>query len=162
MGYAAIPYIMMAVAAAGTAVSVYSTAKQGEAVGEARDREAAQLERSAAQSRHAAAQKAEDTRKEHLRIMAAARARYGASGLEMTGSPLLVQMESMAESQEELRRIIEAGELGYGTQMEAAGEASKQGDQSVTSGYVNAAGKLTQGVGVLDKIGRDYKWWGQP
>ena len=162
MGAAAIPVVMMVVAAAGTAVSVYGAAQQGQAQGEAREREAAQLARSAAQARLAATQKAEDTSKEHLRIMAAARARYGASGVETTGSPLLVQMESMAESQEELRRIIATGELGYNANMEAAGEASKQGDQAVTSGYVNAAGRLTQGAGVLDKIGRDYKWWGQP
>ena len=50
-------------------------------------------------------------------------------------------------------------QLGYNANMEAAGEASKQGDQAVTSGYVNAAGRLTSGVGVLDKIRRDNNWW---
>jgi hypothetical protein len=143
---AAIPYIMVATAVAGTAVSVYSAAKAGEAQKEASQREASR-------SRLAAQQKAEDTRKLHLRVMAAQKARYGASGLTMEGSPLLVQMESMKESEDELRRIIEAGEYG-------ADITERTGSQAATSGYVKAFGSAVGGVGTIDRVGRNYDWWG--
>jgi len=155
---AAVPYIMVAAAVAGTAVSVYSAVKAGDEAKAARDREAQQLARSAEQSRLSAKQKAEDTKKLHEKILARQRALYGASGVEMTGTPLLVQMESMKESEEELKRIIEAGEMGYGTQMEAAGESRIIGGQAATSGYVKAGGAAIEGVGTLSKVYRNY--WG--
>ena len=160
MAAGALGYIMVAAAVAGTAVSVYSAVQAGEQAKSAREREAGQLERSAAQARKAAALKAEDTRKQHLRLLAAQRARYGASGLEMEGTPLLVQMESMKESEEQLRRIIEEGELGYASQTDAAAESRLIGGQAATSGYVRAAGAGVQGVGTIESIGRNYKWWG--
>ena len=144
MGYAAIPYVMMAVAVAGTAVSVYSAQKQGDAIKDAKDRDAAQ-------ARLAAKQKAEDAKKNHERILAMQRARYGAAGFEMSGSPLLVQMESMKESEEELKRIYEAGELGFSS-------ATAQGNQAMTSGYVNAAGEGIKGIGTMAKTYNN--WWG--
>ena len=155
---AAVPYIMVAAAVAGTAVSVYSAVQAGQEAKGARDREAAQLARSAEQSRLAAKQKAEDTKKLHEKILARQRALYGASGVEMVGSPLLVQMESVKESEEELRRIIEAGEMGYGTQMGAAEESRIIGGQAATSGYVKATGSAIEGVGTLSKVYRNY--WG--
>ena len=158
---AAIPYIMVAAAVASTAVSVYSAAQAGQEAKSAREREAGQLQRSAEQSRKAAAQKAEDTRKRHLMLLSAQRARYGASGLTMEGTPLLVQMESMRESEEELRRIIEEGEMGYGVSMESAAEARKIGGQAATSGYVKGFGALTSGVGTIERVGRNYDWWGE-
>ena len=146
MGAAAIPYVMMAVAVAGTAVSVYSAQQQGSAAKDARDR-------AAAQARLAAKQKAEDAKKQHDRILARQRAIYGASGFEMTGTPLLVQMESMKESEEELKRIYEAGEMGFEAE-------TTMGNQAMTSGYVNAASAGISGARTIDKVGRDYNWWG--
>lgn len=149
MGAAAIPYVMMAVAVAGTAVGVYSANQQGQAAKEARDR-------AAAQARLAAKQKAEDAKKQHERILATQRARYGASGFELTGSPLLVQMESMKESEEELKRIYEAGEMGFEAE-------TTMGKQAQTSGYYNAISGVVSGARTIDKIGRDYSdtfsWW---
>jgi len=153
---AAVPVIMMAAAVAGTAVSVYSSVQQGKAQSAAREREASQLARSAAQARTAAAQKAEDAAKEHRRILATQRARYGASGLEFTGSPLLVQIESMREGEEQLRRIIEEGEMGYTSSMESSSEARIQAGQAMTSGYVNAAGGAIKGAAGMERIYRNY------
>lgn len=146
MAQAAIPYVMMAVAVAGTAVSAYSAARQGSEAKDARDK-------AAAQARLAAKQKADDAKKQHERILARQRAVYGASGFEMTGSPLLVQLESMKESEEELKRIYEAGEMGFEAE-------TRMGDQALTSGYVNAGSSLVKGAQTIARIGNDYNWWG--
>lgn len=143
---AAVPYIMVAVAVAGTAVSAYSAAQAGSAQKDARDREAAQ-------ARLAAQQKAEDAKKEHQRILAMQRARYGAAGMEFTGTPLLVQMESIKESEDELKRIYEAGEMGFQANTE-------MGKQAMTSGWVNAASNVASGAKSVYGVGKDYNWWG--
>jgi len=155
---AAIPYIMVAAAVAGTAVSVYSSIRAGQVEKEAREREAAQLERSAAQARKAAQQKAEDTKQKHRSLLAAQRARYAAAGFTGEGTPLLVQMESVKESEDEIRRIIEEGELGYTAATESAAEARRLGGEAQVSGYLSAAGSTAQGAGTLGRIARNY-WW---
>jgi len=142
---AAVPFIMMAVAVAGTAYSVSQSAKAGRMQRAAADREAEQ-------SRLAAAQLARDTAEKHQRTIATQEAMYGASGLTQEGSPLLVQHESMIQSKEQLRRIYEAGEnqslalLSSGEELAMASRA--KGTQAVLSGVSEVA-----------KTGSNYSWW---
>jgi hypothetical protein len=145
MGAAAIPWIMTAVTVASTAVSVYSSVKEGKA----RENESRRL---AEQSKAAAAREASDTRKQHQRIIATQKARYGASGLTMEGSPLLVEQESLKESKEQLARIMESGEnqsILY----------EKAGSEAATSGYVGGIKSLLGGAETQYKIGSTYNWW---
>ena len=141
----AIPFIMMAVAVAGTAYSVSQSAKAGKMQQQAANK-------AAEQSRYAATQLAQDTAEKHQRIIATQEARYGAAGLTMEGSPLLVQNESLLQSKEQLRRIKEAGEnqsLAYLSSGEELAMASKaQGAQAVMSGASEVA-----------KTGSNYNWW---
>jgi len=142
---AAVPFVMMAVAVAGTAYSVSQSAKAGRMQRAAADREAEQ-------SRLAAAQLARDTAEKHQRTIATQEAMYGASGLTQEGSPLLVQHESMIQSKEQLRRIYEAGEnqslalLSSGEELAMASRA--KGTQAVLSGVSEVA-----------KTGSNYSWW---
>lgn len=159
---AAVPYIAVAAAIAGTAVSTYSAVRAGQEQQSAREREAEQMRRSAEQSRLAAAQKAADYKKASERVMATQRARYAAAGLEEEGSPLLVQLESLKESQDEISRIIAAGELGYGTSVFAAQTTEAKGQAAVTSGYVTAAGEAVRGVGSAGQAYYGRNWWDRP
>ena len=142
---AVVPYIMMAVAVAGTAYSVAQSAKAG------RMQEAAAA-KEAEQSKAAAAQLAQDTAEKHQRTMAVQEATYGASGLTQEGTPLLMQQESLKQSKEQLRRIYEAGEnqsLSYLASGEELAMASRaKGNQAILSGISEVA-----------KTGSNYSWW---
>lgn len=141
----AMPFVMLALTVASTAVGAISSIQAGKAEEKAADR-------AAAQAKAAAEREAEDTRKQHQRIIAAQTARYGASGLTMEGTPLLVQMESLKESEEQLRRILEGGEMRTGAYEET-------GRQAATSGQIGGVKALLGGATSVGTIGRQYDWW---
>ena len=121
MGEAIVPIVL---SVASTAVSIYSSVSAGKKEEHAEKNVARQL-------RERAIQGAEDTAKVHRRILAIQRAQYGASGITMEGSPLLVQMESLRESEEQLRRIREGGAFEAEVHEEA-------GEEALESGYIKA------------------------
>jgi len=141
---------------ASTAATVYSTYQQSKEQTEAEHDIRKQEKRAAEQARKIAGQKAEDEAKRHKAILATQEARYAASGVTMEGSPLLVKMESLRESEEQLRRIREGGEYEYLTHKELAQSAGKRASAATTSGYVSAAGQGTKGT---YNIGKEFDWW---
>ena len=145
MGVAAVPYIMAAAAVASAAVSYTSSARAGRAQKSAE-------QRAAEQAKAAAAREAADARKLHQRIIGAQEAKYGASGLTMEGSPLLVQHEAMKESKEQLRRIAEGGEI-----LSSAYQAS--GTQAARAGQTEGIKSLLQGAQSVYSTGSTYDWW---
>lgn len=153
MGLGPLMPIFMAVASvASTAVGFISSLQAGKAEERAE-------ERAAAQARAAAEREAEDTRKKHQRIIAAQQAKYGYAGLTMEGTPLLVQMESIKESEEQLRRIMESG----GMKAEAYEEA---GERAATSGQIGGVKALLSGASSFIETGYKYPaegkkfyWW---
>jgi hypothetical protein len=149
----AIPLI---VAVASVGATVYSAVSSSQAQADAERTVKHQEMRAADQARKISAQNASDQEKRHRAILGTQEARYGASGLSMEGSPLLVQMESLKESEEQLRRIKEGGEIGYQTASELAQAAGKRAQDAQTSGYVNAIGSAATGT---YKIGRSHDWW---
>lgn len=142
---AAVPIISVVLAVASTATTAYSQYRAGREEKKAGKRAAAQRIREAEQRR-------EIERKRHQRIIATQKARYGAAGLTMEGSPLLVQMESMRESEEELARIMETG-YAQARILRRGGKAAQ------TAGYLGAGATALEGVGTLGRIGRQYDWW---
>ena len=150
---AAIPFIMVGLSVVSTAVGFISSLQAGKAEEKA-------AERAAAQTRAAAERKAEDTRKQHQRIIAAQKAKYGYAGLTTEGTPLLVQMESIKESEEQLRRILEGGEM----EAEAYEEA---GERAATSGQIGGVKALLSGAQSFAQVGKTYatpgktmfNWW---
>jgi len=139
MGEAIVPIVL---SVASTAVSIYSSVSAGKKEEHAEKNVARQL-------RQQAIQKAEDTAKEHRRILAIQRAKYGASGL---GSPLEVQMESLRESEEQLRRIREGGAFEAEVHEEA-------GEEALKSGYLRGVGAGLAGTTSVVKTGQGYNWW---
>lgn len=142
----------------GTAATVYSTIQASKAASKAERERAAQQERAAEQAKKIAAQRAKDEEKRHKAIIATQEARYAASGVTMEGSPLLVQMESLKESEEQLRRIREGGEYESMTFKELAQASSRRAREATKSGYVTAIG---QGAGGTYEIGKQkpFDWW---
>ena len=153
MSAAAVPIVLTAV---GVGATVYSTIRAGRAESKAESERATQEARAAERAREIAAQRAEDEEKRHKAIIATQEARYAASGVTMEGSPLLVQMESLKESEEQLRRIREGGEVEYMTHKELAQAAGRRAGEARRSGYVTA---LAQGAGGTYNIGKSFDWW---
>jgi len=139
-----------------TAATVYSAVSSSQAESHAEHTAKRQAQRAAEEARKAAFQKAEDEEQRHRRLMATGRARYAASGVEFEGTPLLVEMESLRESEEQLRRIREGGEVEATTLEELAQAAGKRASSAKTSGYVEATGKLAGGT---YKYGQARDWW---
>lgn len=139
---AAIPVILAVVS---TAATVYSSVQSGRA----EDKASKKAER---QAMAAAQRKAADTKKRHQAIIATQEARYGASGLTMEGSPLLVQMESLKESEDQLARILQGGGMKAETYEEA-------GEQAKTAGYAGGVKGLLSGAESVYKTGVGYNWW---
>ena len=149
MGAASVPLILSVM---GTAAAVYGTMQQAKA----QKRVAGQEARAAEQARKIAAQRAKDEGKRHKAILATQKARYAASGVTMEGSPLLVQMESLRESEEQLKRIREGGEVEYMTHQELAQAAGKRARTTRVSGYATA---VTEAGRDVYRTGRTYDWW---
>jgi len=149
----AIPVILGVVSVAST---VYSAVSSSQAETRAEHQVERQQIRAADQARKIAAQKASDEEKRHRAILGTQEARYGPFGLTMEGSPLLVQMESLKESEEQLRRIREGGEIEYTTAKELAQAAGKRAGEAQASGYVGAIGSAATGT---YKYGKAYDWW---
>jgi len=142
---AAIPFILVAATVASTAYSVYSSYEAGEREEEAQSDYARQQ----ALQMQAAKKDEMDRRR---RVLATQEARYAASGVEMEGTPLLVQAETIRESEENLRRIMLGG--GYGIS-----GARRAGEQAEKASYARMGSSLLQGAGSVYNIGRGARWW---
>src|SRR5882672_5890633 len=100
--------VIAVLAAAGSAYAAYA---QSQAQAQAADYQRKVAKNQAQAAKQAADIAAENARTQHQRIMAAQRARIGASGILGTeGSPLLVQMESAEQAALDEARIRYAGE----------------------------------------------------
>lgn len=105
---------------------------------------------------------AEDKRRENRRVMAAMRAAYGTSGLEMAGSPLDVLEDTALEQELDVSRVQYEGRvraregalqmLGF---REDATLSRMEGKAAKTAGYIGAAGALVGGAGnALTRLSR--------
>ena len=139
---AAIPIVITAAAAA---YSAYSSHKAGQAQENAADK-------AEDRAKAAATLRAADTAKQHRRVISSQEASYGAAGLTMEGSPLLVQQESLKESKEQLRRIVEGGQYTSGVYKQA-------GDEAEMAGEAGAIQSLLSGSRSVYSQGAGYNWW---
>ena len=142
---AAAPVIALVVTAAAAGYSAYSSEKAARA----QERSADKAEDRA---KRAAALRAADTEKQHRRVIASQEASYGAAGLTMEGSPLLVQQESLKESKEQLNRILEGGQYASDVYKQAGEEASMAGE-------AGAIKSLLSGSTSVYNQGAGYNWW---
>lgn len=97
---------------------------------------------------------ADDKRRDNRRVLAAMRAAYGSSGLEMAGSPLDVLEDTALEQELDVSRIQYEGRVRAregAIQMlglrEEATLSRMEAKNAKTAGYIGAAGALTSGIG---------------
>lgn len=135
--------------------------QQGQAQAAAAEYNAAVAERDmivADQNRKLAIQNAniaaEDKRRENRRILSSIRAKYGASGLSLAGSPLDVLQDTATEQALDERRIEFDGQVKgrsaalriLGLQDDAA-LSRAEADAAETAGTLGAIGGVAKGVG---------------
>jgi hypothetical protein len=149
MGAAAIPVVITAAAAA---YSAYSSVKAGKAQEKAADKAAKRAEKAAGLS-------AADTEKQHRRIIASQEAIYGAAGLTMEGSPLLVQQEAIAESKEQLSRLLEGGDYASDIYRQAGDEAIMAGEAGGIKSLLAGAGSVYNVASSNKPEQNTYNWW---
>ncbi|GAF67454.1 unnamed protein product [marine sediment metagenome] len=149
MGAAAIPIVITAAAAA---YSAYSSHKAGQAQEDA-------AEKAEKRAKKAAGLSAADTKKQHQRIIASQEAIYGASGMTMEGSPLLVQQEALSESEEQLRRILEGGDYAANVYKQAGQEAVMAGDAGAIKSLLAGAGSVYNVASSNKPEANTYNWW---
>lgn len=136
-----------AIAIAGTVVSAYASQQKGEAESTTAKYNARLAEQEAQQRRQAAAIEAEQARERHDRTLAAARARYGASGVTMEGTPLLVMMRSEEEAILDVARIRARGAAEAQTLESQAALYKFAGKKAKQAGMLGAGASLLSGVG---------------
>lgn len=142
---AALPYIAAAASIAGTAYSAYSSERAGDKAKKAEKRQAAmQAMRFAEQERV--------QREKARRLLATQAARIGASGIELSGSPILNLMDTQAQYERELANIR------MGAQWEIS-ETLRRGKAYEEAGETRAASTILGGLGSLSETGYRYGWF---
>lgn len=160
-GTGAEPALILAIvgavaAVAGTGVAVYSAYQQSEAQAQAAkyNRQAALNE--AAQAEDAAKAEANQQREQYRRIIGANRAAVGASGVEETGSPLLVMADNAAQAELNARMTEYAGQV-RGTSARTQAELYRvTGANARTAGALSMAGTALTGAANLADRGYGY------
>lgn len=114
-----------------------------------------------------ARQDAEDTRRSGKRQLSSIRAAYGASGVDLAGSPLDVLGDTATEIETDVSRIEYSGRLSARSRtLEMLGLADEQslnsqeasaararGKTAQTTSYLNAAASVTQGAADIKRTG---------
>ncbi len=144
---AAIPFIMMAMTVAGTVVAAQAAAKQGKQAKDMAQYNAQIADRNAGIAREQAATDADAQRRHAGRVIGAARAAYGASGITSEGSPLDVLEMSAANAELDNRNILYKGELRAMGYDETAVLDRYRGDAALDAGYERAGSAIIMGAG---------------
>lgn len=131
----ALPYIITAIGAVA----------QGSAQSHAANVDAANAETNAAIARQDAKTKAEDIRKQGIEYQGAAKAGYGVSGVQQTGSVTDVLFSSAYNNEVDAQRAIYQGEAqAVGFQGQAATSRAK-GSAAMTAGIATGASSIVAG-----------------
>ena len=148
-------------AIAGAAASVGGATYAAVQSSAASDRQAKFATQQAEVAKAAAAAEAADARRKARYLLGKEAAAAGASGVRLEGSPLLVMLDSAAESELEAQRKLYAGELqgaGYSARADeyrsagrsaAIGYGIRAGSTLLTSGSTYYQGKQGQGRSLM-------------
>lgn len=143
-GSFALPQFLMT---AGGLMSGASAIGQGRATNEAAKMQASIYEQQAAHERKAAAIEESEYRDRQNRLLANARARAGAAGVGMEGSPLLVLSDFASEAEQQALKIGHGGELRATRMEQQAGMTRFTGRQEQMAGYMRAGASLLGSAG---------------
>ena len=146
--------IALVIAAVGAAASVGGAAYSAVSASAAASRQAKFAQQQAEAARSAASVEAEDTRRRARYLLGKEAAAEGASGIQLEGSPLLVMLDSAAESELDAQRKLYAGEL-QGAGYTARAEEARQTGSRAAIGFGIQAGTT------LLTAGSSYGRWRQ-
>lgn len=143
MGVEALIAITALSAIAGAGGALYSGAKQQEAA----DYNAAVAEQGARAAQDKASYD-EDIHRERVRkLISTQRALYGKSGVEISGSPLLVLEDTAGQGELDALAIRYGGNVNAAQQKSSATLSRMQGSAARTSSYIQAGTSLLTGAG---------------
>lgn len=94
---------------------------------------------------------AADTVRENRRRMAAIRSQYGASGLELAGSPLDVLTDTAIEQEYDVKKVRYAGQLEAIGKTDQAKLYTMEAKNARTAGTISAVGALFSGFSAAGK-----------
>lgn len=141
----ALPIIAVAASVAGTAYSAYSSHQAGERAESAEKKQAAMMSIQATERERVERDKAR-------RMLATQASRVGASGVDLSGSPILNLMQTQEEYEKQLANI----KLGYQWQIE---DTLAQGEQYKKAGEAKAGSTILSGLGTLTNTAQRYGWF---
>lgn len=144
---------------AGTVYSAMSQAKAGKVEKQATEVQAGRIETQVARTGEEEKVKIEQEQEKQRRLLSSARARVGASGVEMVGSPLLAMMESQVQGEKDIANIRK----GYQWEREDLRQSQEDilysGTQREKAANVGVGTSLLTGLSTAAE--RAYKYWGE-
>jgi len=141
-------FIPLAVIIAGAAISALSAYKQGQAGQAQADYQAEVYKQQAQREQQIAQMSEEDFRSRESAVLAARRAKLGASGIDIsTGTPLLGEADFAQEVELQARRIRAGGETTATRLEQQAGLYEQAGKASAQAGLFGAGSSLLAGLG---------------
>lgn len=137
---------LLVTALVGTGVSAYSAIEQGQAQKKAADENAAIAEANAQAAEDKAKYDEAQHREKVKRLLSSQRALYGASGVDMEGSPLMVQADTLDQGNMDALAIRKGGSVAAAEQRSMANLYRMQGKSARTSSYLSAGSTLLSGA----------------
>lgn len=149
-----------AAAAAGTGVAVYGAQQQAVAAEKAGKYNARLAENQALQAQYAGQVAAREQRARGLRVLGLQRSLTAGAGVTPEGSPLLVMMDTAAQSELDAQNALYTGQVQAESDLARATYARYQGRSASQAAQIGAGATLLQGFGNV--AGRASSFYGRP
>ena len=147
MPQAAIPWIVVAISAAGTTAAAYSSAEQGKAAEEASKRNAKAQDTNARVAAEQAQYAADRQRSENRRRLGAQRAAGAKSGIDLSGGSFEdVLLDSAVQGEMDALASIYQGRAASAAYQSSARNSLLEGRAAKQAGYLRAGSTLLSGA----------------
>jgi len=152
--------IILAAMAAGTAVTAYGQYQQGQAQERALNYQAAVQERNAQIAKQNADYDAQRQSARLRRAIGSQRAAVLASGIQMEGTALELQQDTVQQAEMDRLAILYGGEINYQNARSEAELSRMQGKSAAQAGTTAAFGTVLGGFGNVGIAGRRMGYFG--
>lgn len=136
----------IATSAVSTGLGVYSAVQQGEAAKDAADFNAAVARNDAIAAQHQAASESRQLSRRNRLRAATRRARFAASGIELSGSAEDVMFDSAVQDELDRQNALYRGTLRSNRSVAESAMHTAAGKNAKTSSYFTAGGTLLGGI----------------
>lgn len=157
MGLETLLIASVAATAIGAGVSAYSSYQSGQATQRLMNYNAKLAEQDAMVRERDGRILSNAQRDQNRRLLARQRALYAKSGVDMTGTPLLVQAEQAGQLEMAALEVERQGSIEAGRARQQATLDRMQGRAASRAGTLNAAGTILQGASSVASYGIQYR-----